>query len=190
VHDRLRICIFQINSTNIELRSQEKRGLLWLLDEESVFPGATDESFLERVFVHYTDRSQCSLSLSDRQSLFADDGLIRRSRHYNHIVLRHCLGTNPVTYNVSGWLRQAQENPVTRGVLSLLQDSQKYARPSLRIHAAVGCRQRCFSGVRVLTSPKAEKYYDIFARKFKFSTEMLTPLSFSILDINLSNFLT
>ena len=54
------IANFQIKSTNIELRSQEKRGLLWLLDEESIFPGATDESFFERVFVHYGDRSQCA----------------------------------------------------------------------------------------------------------------------------------
>ena len=48
------ICIsVQLNSTNVELRGQEKRGILWLLDEESLFPGATDESFMERLFVHY-----------------------------------------------------------------------------------------------------------------------------------------
>ncbi len=52
--------------------------------------------------------------------------MIKKSRQYNHLVLRHSLGTNPVTYNVSGWLKLAQENPVTRAVLPALQDSQKF----------------------------------------------------------------
>ena len=29
-------------------RSDEERGLLWLLDEEAIYPGATDVTFLQR----------------------------------------------------------------------------------------------------------------------------------------------
>lgn len=37
-------------------RQMERKGLLWLLDEETVCPGGTDESFLERLFSYYGDR--------------------------------------------------------------------------------------------------------------------------------------
>ena len=33
--------------------STDKRGLLWILDEESIFPGATDQSFLERLQIYH-----------------------------------------------------------------------------------------------------------------------------------------
>ena len=33
--------------------STDKRGLLWILDEESIFPGATDTSFLERLQIYH-----------------------------------------------------------------------------------------------------------------------------------------
>ena len=33
---------------NMDLRN-EKKGLLWLLDEESIFPGSTVQTFLKRL---------------------------------------------------------------------------------------------------------------------------------------------
>ena len=33
--------------------STDKRGLLWILDEESIFPGATDGSFMERLQIYH-----------------------------------------------------------------------------------------------------------------------------------------
>lgn len=47
--------LFQSNCVDIELRSTEKRGLMCILDEEALFPAATDDSFLERIFVHLAD---------------------------------------------------------------------------------------------------------------------------------------
>ncbi|KHN75127.1 Unconventional myosin-XVIIIa [Toxocara canis] len=41
-----------LNCVDIEMRSEERRGLLCILDEEALFPGATDDSFLERIFMH------------------------------------------------------------------------------------------------------------------------------------------
>jgi len=37
-------------------RQMERKGLLWLLDEETVCPGGSDETFLDRLFSHYGDR--------------------------------------------------------------------------------------------------------------------------------------
>lgn len=37
-------------------RQMERKGLLWLLDEETVCSGGNDESFLDRLFAHYGDR--------------------------------------------------------------------------------------------------------------------------------------
>ena len=34
-----------------DAESAEKRGLLWLLDEEAIYPGATDQSFVERLLL-------------------------------------------------------------------------------------------------------------------------------------------
>ena len=33
----------------------DAKGLFWILDEESMFPGATDVTFLERVLMHHSD---------------------------------------------------------------------------------------------------------------------------------------
>jgi myosin-18 len=103
-----------VHSANIELRSTERRGLLWLLDEECVFPGATDESFVERLFVHY------STEASDQSQQ-----LLCKSAGARQFVLRHQLGTAPVLYDTSDWLRQAQQSPVGRHVLPLLQQSDR-----------------------------------------------------------------
>lgn len=46
---------------DIDLRSEERRGLLHILDEEALFPGATDDSFFERIFVHLGESRRLSL---------------------------------------------------------------------------------------------------------------------------------
>lgn len=101
-----------LRASNLDLRSPaDRRGLLWLLDEDAVTPGATDESFLDRILLQ-----NCDL-----------DGslLVKKGALPGQLVLRHLLGTNPVTYNVHGWLKCARENPVVRHAASLLQDSRK-----------------------------------------------------------------
>ena len=45
-------------------RQIERKGILWLLDEETVCPGGSDESFLERLFSHYGDRGDYFDSIS------------------------------------------------------------------------------------------------------------------------------
>ncbi|KAJ4426655.1 hypothetical protein ANN_26453 [Periplaneta americana] len=45
-----------VRTSQTDLREADRRGLLWLLDEEAVYPAASDEGFLERLFAHYGDR--------------------------------------------------------------------------------------------------------------------------------------
>ena len=40
-------------------------------------------------------------------------------------TVKHLLGTNPVTYEVSGWLKSCRENPVTKNVSAVLRTSNR-----------------------------------------------------------------
>ncbi|XP_067015742.2 unconventional myosin-XVIIIa isoform X2 [Anabrus simplex] len=100
-----------VRTSQTDLRSADRRGLLWLLDEEAVYPGASDEGFLERLFAHYGDR--------DHQLL------LRKAPGTNQFVLQHLQGTNPVLYTATGWLKASRENPVARNAVALLQECSK-----------------------------------------------------------------
>ncbi|KAG5324546.1 MY18A protein, partial [Acromyrmex heyeri] len=92
-------------------RQMERKGLLWLLDEETVCPGGSDETFLDRLFSHYGDR--------DHQML------LRKAPGNNQFVLQHLLGTNPVLYTATGWLKATRENPVAKSAITILQESTR-----------------------------------------------------------------
>ncbi|GLV36928.1 Myosin heavy chain-like [Carabus blaptoides fortunei] len=100
-----------IRSSQMDLREADRRGLLWLLDEEAIYPGSSDDSFIERLFTHYGDR--------DHQLL------LRKAPGNNQFVLQHLQGTNPVLYTSNGWLKASRENPVSRTAVSVLQESSK-----------------------------------------------------------------
>ncbi|CAG9533454.1 unnamed protein product [Cercopithifilaria johnstoni] len=102
------------NCVDIELRSTEKRGLMCILDEEALFPAATDDSFLERIFVH-----------------LADSHLIRRGTNPLTFVLRHGLGNSSVTYNVQGWIKAAQSDYTDSSLTSLLCTSNNVTVASM-----------------------------------------------------------
>lgn len=90
----------------------ERKGLLWLLDEEASCNGASDETFLDRLFSHYGDR--------DFQVL------LRKAPGNNQFVLQHLQGTNPVLYTATGWLKATRENPVIKNATTILQESTRY----------------------------------------------------------------
>ncbi|MFH4981143.1 hypothetical protein AB6A40_007852 [Gnathostoma spinigerum] len=103
-----------LNCTDIELRSAEKRGLLCILEEESLFPGATDDSFYERIFMHLDDNR-----------------LIRRCSRPREFIVNHGVGNNPVAYTVNGWVKAAQPGHSDGTILSLLQISKNQAISNL-----------------------------------------------------------
>ncbi|KAF5307416.1 hypothetical protein FQR65_LT06930 [Abscondita terminalis] len=100
-----------VRSSQNDLHDCDRRGLLWLLDEEAIYPGSSDDSFLERLFTHFGDR--------DNQLL------LRKAPGNNQFILQHMQGTNPVMYSCTGWLRCSRENPVSRSGMTILQESCK-----------------------------------------------------------------
>ncbi|XP_063927434.1 unconventional myosin-XVIIIa isoform X2 [Zophobas morio] len=100
-----------VRTSQTDLHEGDRRGLLWLLDEEAIYPGSTDDSFLERLFTHYGDR--------DHQLL------LRKAPGNNQFILQHLQGTNPVLYTAKGWLKHSRENPIARAAVTVLQESCK-----------------------------------------------------------------
>ncbi|XP_052053051.1 unconventional myosin-XVIIIa isoform X1 [Apodemus sylvaticus] len=95
--------------------ADEARGLLWLLEEEALVPGATEDALLDRLFSYYGPRE------GDKKG---QSPLLRSSKP-RHFLLGHSHGTNWVEYNVAGWLNYTKQNPATQNAPRLLQDSQK-----------------------------------------------------------------
>nr|XP_037848559.1 unconventional myosin-XVIIIa isoform X11 [Chlorocebus sabaeus] len=96
-------------------RTDEARGLLWLLEEEALVPGASEDTLLERLFSYYGPQE------GDKKG---QSPLLRSSKPH-HFLLGHSHGTNWVEYNVTGWLNYTKQNPATQNAPRLLQDSQK-----------------------------------------------------------------
>ncbi|KAM8853718.1 unconventional myosin-XVIIIa isoform 11-T11 [Synchiropus picturatus] len=109
-------------------RTDEARGLLWLMEEEAVLPGGSEEKMLERLFAYYgsspAENKESSLLLrGDKSHLF---------------LLGHSHGTDWVEYNTQGWLSHAKHNPASQNAASLLQDSQKKSISGLFMGRASG----------------------------------------------------
>ncbi|XP_072286701.1 unconventional myosin-XVIIIa isoform X15 [Pyxicephalus adspersus] len=102
-------------------RTDEARGLLWLLEEEALQPGGNEDSLLDRLFTYYGPQEG------------EDPGKkpLLRSNKERHFLLGHSYGTNWVEYNASGWLNYVKQNPASQNAASLLQDSQKKIISSL-----------------------------------------------------------
>ncbi|XP_012665219.1 unconventional myosin-XVIIIa isoform X2 [Otolemur garnettii] len=96
-------------------RADEARGLLWLLEEEALVPGATEDTLLERLFSYYGPQE------GDKKG---QSPLLRSSKPH-HFLLGHSHGTNWVEYSMAGWLSYTKQNPATQNAPRLLQDSQK-----------------------------------------------------------------
>lgn len=109
-------------------RTDEARGLLWLLEEEALVPGATEEALLERLFSYYGPQE------GDKKG---QSPLLRSSKP-RHFLLGHSHGTNWVEYNVAGWLSCTKQNPATQNAPRLLQDSQKKIISNLFLGRAGG----------------------------------------------------
>ncbi|CAG0916348.1 unnamed protein product [Notodromas monacha] len=98
-----------VSRTNVSDTKGDRRGLLWLLDDEALLPGSSDRSLLDRVAGLYNDRKWRPLVSSgpDKQG----------------ITLFHQQGTCPVTYSVNGWLKACRENPMVRAAASCLTET-------------------------------------------------------------------
>ncbi|XP_067306775.1 unconventional myosin-XVIIIa isoform X2 [Pseudorasbora parva] len=96
-------------------RTDEARGLLWLMEEEALQPGGSEETLLERLFSYY--------SPVDGET--KGPALLLKSEKMHHFLLGHSHGTDWVEYDARGWLSHAKQNPASQNAAVLLQDSQK-----------------------------------------------------------------
>ncbi|NWZ73369.1 MY18A protein, partial [Acrocephalus arundinaceus] len=102
-------------------RTDEARGLLWLLEEEALQPGGNEDTLLERLFSYYGPqeggkKGHNPLLLSEKP---------------RHFLLGHSSGTNWVEYDATGWLNYVKHNPASQNASVLLQESQKKVISSL-----------------------------------------------------------
>ena len=97
------------SSTN--LRDIDRRGFLWLLDDEALLSDSNEEQLLVKFSAMYKEREFERLFTSTPSN--------------NELIIHHCHGTNSVSYNLDGWLKAARENPISRNASIVLTESQK-----------------------------------------------------------------
>uniref|UniRef100_H0Z7A2 Unconventional myosin-XVIIIa n=1 Tax=Taeniopygia guttata TaxID=59729 RepID=H0Z7A2_TAEGU len=102
-------------------RTDEARGLLWLLEEEALQPGGSEDTLLERLFSYYGPQEG---GKKGHNPLLPSD----KPRHF---LLGHSSGTNWVEYDATGWLNYVKHNPASQNASVLLQESQKKVISSL-----------------------------------------------------------
>uniref|UniRef100_A0A4W6F9C6 Myosin XVIIIAa n=1 Tax=Lates calcarifer TaxID=8187 RepID=A0A4W6F9C6_LATCA len=118
----------QASSQVRTVRTDEARGLLWLMEEEALQPGGSEETLLGRLFSYYGPAEGESKGHT----------FLLKSEKDNHFLLGHSHGTDWVEYDVCGWLNYAKQNPASTNAVSLLQDSQKKIISSLVMSRAGG----------------------------------------------------
>uniref|UniRef100_A0AAY4CUI8 Myosin XVIIIAb n=1 Tax=Denticeps clupeoides TaxID=299321 RepID=A0AAY4CUI8_9TELE len=96
-------------------RTDEARGLLWLMEEEALQPAGTEDTLVERLFSYYGPAEGESKGHT----------LLLKSERPHHFLLGHSHGTDWVEYDVRGWLNHAKQNPASQNAATLLQNSQK-----------------------------------------------------------------
>ncbi|XP_041437648.1 unconventional myosin-XVIIIa isoform X6 [Xenopus laevis] len=102
-------------------RTDEARGLLWLLEEEALQPGGNEDTLLERLFTYY----------GPQEGEEPGKKPLLQSSKSRHFLLGHSYGTNWVEYDATGWLNYVKQNPASQNAAALLQDSQKKIISSL-----------------------------------------------------------
>ncbi|XP_030648247.1 unconventional myosin-XVIIIa [Chanos chanos] len=96
-------------------RTDEARGLLWLMEEEALHPNSSEETLLGRLFSYYGPAEGESKGHT----------VLLKSERPHHFLLGHSHGTDWVEYDACGWLSYAKQNPAFQNAASLLQNSQK-----------------------------------------------------------------
>ncbi|NXA05510.1 MY18B protein, partial [Sapayoa aenigma] len=111
----------------------DRRGLLWILDEEVLIPGSGDSSAFSRLCSYFATKGP------DEEG----DGHLRRCEQPLHFEISHQLGTDPVRYDFTGWVSKAKFNLSAHNAIQVLQHSTVPAVRELvqpRARAPLTCR--------------------------------------------------
>ncbi|NXO57398.1 MY18B protein, partial [Aramus guarauna] len=111
----------------------DRRGLLWILDEEVLSPGSGDSTAFDRLCSYFATQGP------DQEG----DGYMRRCEQALHFEISHQLGTDPVRYDLTGWVSKAKLNLSAQNAIQVLQRSKVAAVQQLvlpRSRAPLACR--------------------------------------------------
>ncbi|KAK3549401.1 hypothetical protein QTP86_001223 [Hemibagrus guttatus] len=96
-------------------RTDEARGLLWLMEEEALHPAGSEDTLMERLFNYYGPAEEQSKGHT----------ILLKSERPHHFLFAHSHGSDWVEYDTRGWLNHAKQNPASQNAANLLQNSQK-----------------------------------------------------------------
>ncbi|NXS44694.1 MY18B protein, partial [Balaeniceps rex] len=111
----------------------DRRGLLWILDEEVLIPGSGDGAAFDRLCSYFATKGP------DEEG----DGHMRRCEQALHFEISHQLGTDPVRYDMTGWVSKAKLNLSAQNAIQVLQRSKVDTVKELvlpRSQAPLACR--------------------------------------------------
>ncbi|XP_053558065.1 unconventional myosin-XVIIIb [Bombina bombina] len=109
-----------IDQTSLKLHLQtsnqmeEQKGLLWILDEEVLMQGSSDNTVLDRLGSYFENRCE------DKQ----DNGPFRKCEQPLQFEILHQLGKDPVRYDVTNWINKAKLNLSAENAIQILQQSR------------------------------------------------------------------
>ncbi|NWZ24834.1 MY18B protein, partial [Asarcornis scutulata] len=131
------LSIIDLNSSQLQMLpgslGADRRGLLWILDEEVLVPGSGDSAAFDRLCSYFTPKGP------DQDG----PGCVRRCEQELHFEIPHQQGTDPVRYDLAGWVGKAKLNLSAENASQLLQQSRLSAVQELvlpRRRAPRGCR--------------------------------------------------
>ncbi|KAM6051575.1 unconventional myosin-XVIIIb [Theristicus caerulescens] len=111
----------------------DRRGLLWILDEEVLIPGSGDDTAFDRLCSYFSTKGPNQ----------ERDGYMRKCEQALHFEISHQLGTDPVRYDLTGWVSKAKLNLSAQNAIQVLQRSKVDAVKELvlpRSRAPLACR--------------------------------------------------
>ncbi|XP_066835412.1 unconventional myosin-XVIIIb isoform X4 [Anser cygnoides] len=131
------LSIIDLNSSQLQVLpgslGADRRGLLWILDEEVLVPGSGDSAAFDRLCSYFAPKGP------DQDG----PGYVRKCEQELHFEIPHQLGTDPVRYDLAGWVSKAKLNLSAENASQLLQQSRLSAVQELvlpRRRAPRGCR--------------------------------------------------
>uniref|UniRef100_A0A663MW64 Myosin XVIIIB n=1 Tax=Athene cunicularia TaxID=194338 RepID=A0A663MW64_ATHCN len=107
----------------------DRRGLLWILDEEVLIPGSGDGAAFDRL---------CSYFATKGPEQEGKLGAARLCEQALNFEISHQLGTDPVRYDLTGWVSKAKLNLSAQNAIQVLQRSKELVLP--RSRAPLPCR--------------------------------------------------
>ncbi|KAM4808061.1 unconventional myosin-XVIIIb [Rhinophrynus dorsalis] len=102
---------FNVQSSN---QMEEKKGLLWIMDEEVLIQGSTDSTVLDRLCTYFDNKGD------DNQ----DNMSLRKCEQALQFEILHQLGKDPVRYDVTNWINKAKLNLSAENAIHILEQSK------------------------------------------------------------------